>query len=324
MYNEEQKWSFIHDYTSNEGVANSCRNLFEIIEPLERELDLDICQVKDANKIHDFLDGNVGMRLRSISVRLSTLRAYCRWCQNNGVKDATSTLLDVKITPRDRLAETRVGSPEQLEQFLNALFDNEEELTYDIVLRCYCWLGFMGVQEDRVEHILSKDVDLKNLKVVVDGKDYGIYLVYNDDDVICNAATCFRKCKDMDAFRYFHPLYNEIIWRQRVDGPQLLRGIKSGPRCDRLRETLSRANTKAIKEGRTQLRLTYQRLWLCGLFYQTYLKELQGETIDFRNIAIAILENRNEKNDESRKSWIAHNTVEFKRDYISWKELYDY
>jgi hypothetical protein len=205
-----------------------------------------------------------------------------------------------------------------------AIFDNEEELTYDIVLRCYCWLGFMGVREDRVEHILSKDVDLKKLKVVVDGKDYGIYLVYNDDDVICNASTCFQKCKDMDAFRYFHPLYNEIIWRQRVDGPQLLRGIKSGPRCDRLRETLSRANAKAIKEGRTQLRLTYKRLWLCGLFYSTYLKELQGETIDFRNIAIAILENRNEKNDESRKSWIAHNTVEFKRDYISWKELYGY
>lgn len=71
----------------------------------------------------------------------------------------------------------------------------------------------------------------------------------------------------------------------RIYSNQLLRGIRSDQTVVDIRNILTRKITAAIKDGRTNMRLTTYRIWLSGTFYRMYERELAGFPVDFSSVA---------------------------------------
>ena len=80
------------------------------------------------------------------------------------------------------------------------------------------------------------------------------------------------------------PLYSKDVWKDRADGDKILRGLKSEPKLQVLRNELSRRSTKRMKEGKVEQKLSYYRVWISGIFYRTYENEQMGVKPNFMGV----------------------------------------
>lgn len=312
MYNSNLKTKFIQSYTNSVNTADVCTAIFNAIEPYETEWDADIC-TKNEVELQPVIDSIVGFRVRSKWMRLIILKDYVRWCITMNVPNACDGMMKINTIGLDKIKEQTVSSPAHLESYLNSICEPVELKATDNIYRCYYWLAYAGVSEEDILHIRCDDVDFSNMVVRYNGVEIPIYR---------EAVPAFKNCVELTQFMYKHPNYSKDVWKDRVPGDTIVRGVRSQPSLKAMRVELSRRSKTKRDEGFTELKLSYYRVWISGLFHRTYEKERMGIQPDFKDVVSHQVSGRKYKLDsgrntqEAKKRQLAHDYLE---DYQRWK-----
>lgn len=330
MFNENLKQEFIDQYTDKPSRKRYCEVLFNATEPFENVWGADIC-TKDGKNLQRVVNNVLGIRYNAKSGRLNVLREYFKWCMENGVPGACNGIADIETDGTEKMRSRTVSSPLHLQMYLDGVFQKEQQQTRDNLVRAYCWLAYMGLPEEDIINLKNDEVDLKNMIVTHDGREYRIY---------AEAVACLRNCKELPSFYYRHPLYPDKAYpRDRVPGDLLLRGTGGEVSAAVLRNDMSRASKKkaetagdsaATKEeklfDRSQtLRLSYHRLWISGLFYRTFLMEGAGIEPDFAEASAERLEAKQygfSGKSYNKRTLYNKFRQEYLEDYKMWKQTF--
>ena len=311
MYNEELKTRFVRQYTTSTNTAKMCEAVFNLFEPHEHTWNADLC-TKSAEDLQPIVDSIAGLRARSSLSRIIMLKDYVKWCIGVArVPGACDGMLKINTIGLDKIRRQTVASPLHLQKYLSDIFAPESDHSTDNIYRCYYWLAYGGVPEEDILKIKCSDVDLGNMVVHYNDTEIPIYR---------EAIAAFKNCAELEQFVYNHPNYTKTVWKDRVDGDTLLRGIRANPSVYSIRvETSKRAK---IHEEKTALRLSYFRVWISGIFYRIYERELIGEDPDFSAVADAKMKGKTYKLDSGRNTREAKKRKiinDYKEDYQRWK-----
>ena len=317
MYNADQKKQFILNYTKTDSTRKACVALFNALEPMEESWGADISTV-GANSAKEAIENVVGMRMDSITQRLAILRKYAQWCLDNNKEGARGDLLIVKIDSEAKMRKQTVKNPKHLQAYLNAICSPESEQKADNVIRCYFWLAYAGLDEEDALRVNSKDVDLARMIITLDGREYVLPR---------ESRAAISNCKTLKSFRFDHPNYtaNSPVERNRAAGEKILRGVRSEPTSNVIRSVASRAARIAERNNKTDLRLSYFRVWLSGLFYRIYEDDVAG-IIDVHAAFVSYAEEEERRKnpeldmtDKAQRTKVLHVANTYFRDYKRWK-----
>lgn len=308
MYNEELKTKFVRGYTNSISTAEVCQTIFNAFEQYEVEWDADLC-TRSAEELQPVVDNLVGFRARSKWMRLIILKDYVKWCIGMKVPGACDGMLKIETVGLEKVKHQTVASPLHLQRYLDSICEPESEETTDNIYRCFYWLAYGGVAEEDILSIKCSDVDLDSMVVRYNGTEVPIYR---------EALPAFKNCVKLTQFVYKHPNYDKLVYKDRADGNTLVRGIRSAPSIKAMRVELSRRSKAKMDEGKTDLKLSYFRVWISGLFYRMYERERAGIPVDFSAAAAQFMEGKTYKLDRGR------NTPEAKRRQLTRDYLEDY
>lgn len=315
MYNENLKTKFVQGYTNSINTANVCQTIFNAFEKYELQWGADLC-TRSAEELFPVIEQLVGFRAKSHWMRIIILKDYVRWCMATGVSGACDGMLHVRVIGLDKVRQQTLASPAHLEAYLNAICEPTEECTADNIFRCYYWLAYAGLKEEDIMSVTGKNIDFKNMVIKCNGTEFPIYR---------EAVPALKNCIELTQFVYKHPNYSTDIWRDRAPGKTLMRGIGSQSSIKAFRVALSRRSKREREEGRTDIKLSFYRAWISGVFHRAYEKEQIGIEPDFYGIVCI------EKGDKVYKLDSGRNTQEAKKrqlasdyqeDYQRWKLAY--
>ena len=314
MYNDIIKTKFIKQYTTKIKMREACINTFNVFEPHETKWNADLC-TQGTDVLQPIVNDALGMRASSKRLRLSILTDYVKWCIDNQIPGACDGMLHVTTTGVEKMKKQMVTSPLHLQVYLNQVCEPESRETTDNIYRCYYWLAYAGISEEDILKVKISDVDFVYMVVKYNGKEYPIYR---------EAIPALRNCVNLTQFVYNHPNYaaNKTVYKTRVDGDTLIRGVRSLPTIESMRVELSRRSKKCLDSGKTNLKLSYYRVWLSGLFYRTYERELAGLPIDFLDAAEEFMNGKTYKLEKTRNTLTTiRNKIsrDFLQDYENWK-----
>lgn len=311
MYNEEFKTRFVRGYTSSVSTAKVCETVFNACEPFELKWEADLC-TKSAEELQPMIDSIVGFRARSKWMRLIILKDYVKWCMGvANVQDACDGMLQINSVGLEKLKQQTIASPLHLQKYLNDICDPESMQTTDNIYRCYYWLAYGGVDEEDILNVKCSDVDFENMVVHYKDTEIPIYR---------EAIPAFKNCVELTRFVYNHPNYTKTVWKDRAEGDTVVRGLRSLLSLKSMRVEISRRAKD--KEKETGIRLSYYRVWISGVFYRVFERELVGEKPNFNGIAAGRMEGKTYKLDsgrntpEAKKRQLARDYME---DYQRWK-----
>lgn len=324
MYNEELKERFIKEFSTSTARRNIAIGVFNMLEEYEKQWGSDFCTRKK-DDIAPLIDEAAGLRMSSQSGRLTILKLYVRWCIANNVEGACDDIFSIEEPSLEKLKRQTVANPQHLQRYLNCICDLESEETVGCIYRCLYWLAYGGMQEKYVLNVTTSDVDLQNMVVNYDGKEYPIYR---------EAISAFKNCVNLTQFRYKNPKYTteKEIFKNRASGNTLLRGYSATRSVEAIRVEMARRSanprfkTEKDKNDKSlDLQLSFFRVWLSGLFYRTYEAERAGMPVDFMAAAAQFMEGKTYKLDKGRNLLGARQrrlASEYLEDYNRWKEAY--
>lgn len=267
----------------------------------------------------------MGFRTNSKKLRLTILKEYIRWCIKNQIEGACDELFLIEELGLDKLKRQMVANPQHLQRYLNCICDAESEETVGCIYRCFYWLAYGGMKEEDVLDVAASDVDLLDMVVRHGGNEYPIYR---------EAIPAFKNCVNLTQFRYKHSNYsaNKVVFKERASGDMLLRGISESKSIKAVRVEMSRrAKNPKFKSVSDEadisldLKLSFYRVWLSGLFYRTYEAERAGMPADFMAAAEQFMEGKTYKLDSGRNLIGAKQrqlASDYLEDYNRWKEAY--
>lgn len=313
IYNSDLKIKFIRQYTDSLKTAANCENVFLAISRFEEKNNKDLYSFNKEELI-EMLESVLGAKTSTQGTRLIIIKEYIKWCDSyERISGVSKEIFELKIPFVEKLKSQTVASPLHLQQYLDIICDNEEENTIDNVYRCYYWMAFSGIDQDRLSEIKNSDVNFDEM-----------YISYNNIKIPIyrESLSALRKCVNSTEFAYHHPNYSKDIMRSRYPGNDILRGIKAPTNIANIRVELSkRGNANAQKTGK---RLSWNRVKLSGLFYRTYERELIGIKPDFLSYVQEITKGKIYKSlgrntQEDKRRDIAR---EYAEDYKRWKLAY--
>ncbi len=205
----------------------------------------------------------------------------------------------------EKYKNSMISSPEHLASVFKYNFDPIWMRTIDCLYRCFWWMAFAGVPSKYATSILKSEVNTKTRKIRHKGEVY----------IIPDAAIAvFDIAVEADAFNYTHPLYIKAVKRERVKSSYLMSGFRNTQMGFRYADKLCRMLTK--EKG---FYLTYERIYLSGVFYRVLQAEQEGTKPDFRWLAEEQLEEKNQPyNEEALKLKIRN----LKNKYKKWKRVF--
>lgn len=320
--NAARKDFFISECITNAGRRLIATQTFNALEPYEEAWGADVC-TRSAEELQPVITELVGFRSSSKKLRLTILREYVRWCIENGVPGACDGLLQIEEVGLEKLKRQMVANPQHLQRYLDCICDKESEGTVDCIYRCFFWLAYGGMNESDVLNVTASDVDLPEMVVRYGDVEYPIYR---------EALGAFKNCVSLTQFRYKHPNYpaDKLVFKDRAPGDTLLRGISEARSLTALRVEMSRRakNPKyKIKsdDDSLNLKLSFYRVWLSGLFYKTYKAERAGIPVDFMAAAGDFMDGKTYHLERSRNLIGAKQrqiASDYLEDYSRWKEAY--
>lgn len=324
MYNTEIKTRFITEFSTSEARRHAATVMFNTLEPYEQKWGDDFC-TRSKEELQPVVSELVGFRTSSKKLRLSILKDYVRWCIKNNVDGACDELLEIEELGLDKLKRQMVANPQHLQRYLNCICDAESEETVSCIYRCFYWLAYGGMDEDDVLDVVASDVDLLDMVVRHNGNEYPIYR---------EAIPAFKNCVHLTQFRFKHSNYSadKVVYKERAGGNMLLRGLSETKSIKAVRVEMSRRaknpkykSISDVDDKSLELRLSFYRVWLSGLFYRTYEAERAGMPVDFMAAAEQFMEGKTYKLDSGRnligakQRQLANDYLE---DYNRWKEAY--
>ena len=207
-----------------------------------------------------------------------------------------------------------VANPLHLKAYLDYLFMPDCDHTVCCIYKTYWWLAYSGVDEEDTIKIKCRDVDLSDMVIRFNGREYPIYT---------EALQCIRDAATLDEFRFIHPVVGgDSTMINRVRGDELLRG-RSDACIDTLRSVMSRTQKRkkceCPKGEFADMQLSYYRVKISGLFNEVYELERAGICKGFDEAVDRFVAGKEYKNE----SEIRHKTlVALNKDYIRWKMAY--
>ena len=134
MYNEERKLRFISEKKSA-STRDNCISIFNAFEEFEDREEKDLCEfsTEDVNVV---LESRFRASASSLKAIFTTLRAYVRWCSEQGfsISDGILNFNSLKSAPAKKISSCMVSSPKHLQQILDEAFDPCEKKTMDVVV----------------------------------------------------------------------------------------------------------------------------------------------------------------------------------------------
>lgn len=324
MYHAERKERFLSERPTTPAMEALFRNVFDMVAPYEEEKNADVCTWNEG-ELKKVLEILSGFRNYSSENRAQLLRRYIRWCIDTGVEGATDAVFHVRADGLSKVREMTLSGPAHLQRCLDAIFSPVEDMSSDNTIRGYCWLAYFGMDEDDIVRVTSKSIDYRTYRVKFEGSNYKMFDV---------AYPCLHVLTDMSAFRFYHPGYEDgFIWRPRMDGDRLLRGVRSAePPASFFRSKLSKLASDAFKDNKIDVKISYFRIWISGEFYRAYLRERAGEKVDFSHLAeraVLMREEKgkpyklaSEKNSRTEAAKKREISSDYMDDYIRWKNAY--
>lgn len=316
MFNHELKERFIQEANYTDARAKFARWLFDTTEKYEEQWGTDIC-TQPIESVRPVVDSVLGIRHRSFASAIAYLYRYCEWCLANGVENATDALLQIRAPSNDKFKTQMISNPTHLQEYLNALFEPESHKRIDNTYRCYFWLAYSGMPEDDIFLVKSSDIDFLHMIVKYNDNEYPIYE---------QAIPAMMNCVILSAFAStaeYLPKDNQFI--QRGEGDILIRGTKPATSKGTLKPLLSKLASNAIKKGLTEQKLTYNKVWLSGLFFRMHERELDGYKVSFMSFSAWQLSQKY-KDDPQREATISEirkKSHEYLSDYKRWKKAFD-
>lgn len=293
MYNEQRKTDFLTGMNRSNKFKGCTYTLFKTSEPFEAEWGCDLTErpKDDIQKIINKLPiSNYEMSRLYISI----LRRYIAWSKDRGY-EVHSTLVgtDFDYTKSDLDAAGFVASPLHLEHMMDELvyvdpydptvvkprFAPVEDGTVDILRRTFLWLAFCGIDSDDVFNIKTSDVDFIGM-VIRHGRR--IYEIYREAVPALHAAVTRTTFVNI----HENPYYK--IEKPRVDSDALMRGCVGKHVGIRGFTTVIHRKFDLVPVERetnaVERRVSYQRVYLSGIFYRWYECERAGRFVDFDDV----------------------------------------
>lgn len=303
MYNEEFKNRFIAECATTESSSKRARYLFNGSERFEVKYGKDLCAIPKED-IDEVVENIIGVRLGTQTVDLSVLKKYARWCMESGIDGACDALLGDHNVDVQKLRDTMIDSPKSLHVLLNRVLPPESDGKIDNITRGYFWMAFMGLEEKDSVQITSDHVDLRNMVIRFNGKEYQVY----DESV-----PTFRHLCIANSFFYDYVTREAII--PRVSGSKILRGTGDSPEPNpsSIRRSINR---KLLNLGlNNSVSVKYSSLRLSGILYRMHQEEILSGKYDIDRWLLEYSPDANklEKRRRNRK------TEEFRTDYERWK-----
>ena len=312
MYNAEQKTRFIRSYTKSMETEKVAIRIFQAIEKYELQWGADLC-TKSAQELQIAVEEVIGVRSNSKWMGLSILNAYVKWCMLMKIPGACDGMLHVEVDGLDIIRQRMVANPKQLQDFLDTIYEPEAEETIDNIHRCYLWMAFGGIGQGDTLSIRNADVDFQQMVIRYRFTNAPIYR---------EAVPAFINAVKLSRFRYKHPHYANVIYKDRVEGDAILRGVKAAS-LEMLKRHLIRKNKGALQRGDTRLRLDYSHVLLSGIFYRMYEREQAGYAVDFTEAAERQMYGKTyaacEKGGVSRETIKRKIARDYAEDYQRWK-----
>lgn len=316
MYNESQKTKFLDSGVVAPGSRNLAISLFSSCEKYEVQWGADIC-TRTKEELQPVMNMIFGMKVQSIGSRYSILQRYARWCIDTGVPGARSDIFDVKPNLVDIVAIRTVPNPIALQRALNLVFAPEEQQTTDNVNRLFFWLAFSGIMLQESYNVTSDEVDLINGLINHKGKTFQIYR---------EAIPALLNCINLEEFRVIGRVRQVI----RVKGNNLLRTSSERDMAAKFpRSVLYESSCKlseASARNDTIPRISYDRVWVSGVFYREYEREMAGFPVSFRDVVKYQMESTKYSermmiptNQSSIKSKLLKG---YREDYENWKRAF--
>lgn len=309
MFNENLKRQYILDEIPKGNATLRAERLFNLAEKYEIEWNADIC-TKNAEELADAVEAIVGVRSGSQATHLSELRRYAKWCIENNVPGACDGLLKVQKIGLKKIKQYMVSDPDQLQMYMDIAFPPETDGRFDNIYRGFFWMAYAGLPEPDTVMITADHVDLKNLVIRYDGKEYPIYQ---------QAVYAIRNLCLSGAFVCDYVRYEKIM--PRTPGNQILRGVKadSQTKADTIRRLALRRMDVAFAKAGEDVSLNYRTLWLSGVFHRIYETESRTGKCDFSEYINVYFENRADVTDKRKATALN----EVRNDYIRWKEAFN-
>lgn len=304
MYNSELKTRFIKAYTQSIHTANVATVVFTAMEPFEKTWQADLC-TRTTEELQPAIDKIVALRIRSQWMSLTILKEYVRWCMAMRVPGACDGMSRITAAGLDKVKCQMVSGPLHLQKYLDDVFrEYDHEAMVDTLYRCYYWLAYSGVQNVDVLSVRTSDVDLREMTIRYRDTSVPIYR---------EALPAFRSAVEQKSFLYRHPHYGDV-WRDRVQGDELLRGFRPITNIKFFRSNMSHISAEAIKQHKTQLHLSYNRVWMSGHFYRAYENERAGNEVQFSDVIDSIMADKTFT--LSGRTKIEHLKKQRERDYM--------
>ena len=308
MYNEEIKERFAKSYTEKPAVRKHYRRLFDISQRYEEERGSDLYTM-NAKDIETIIVEASGVSSQSLKTNLQLIKAYIKWCDDQGFHDVCREILQTKSVISEKMKATTVTSPAHLQKYLDSVFSPEDDDTIDVVYRTYFWLAYAGIVLDDIFKITEKDVSFEDMTIKYGGVDYPIYR---------EGLKAIRKCITLDHINVYNHSRTTPSVLNRFDSNILMRGGRCLLTKDTTKTMVNRKQRDAKQEGKTSISMGFFKVWISGLFYRMYMDELAGIKPDFLPLVKKIdsaKENKNEYPDINRRAKLYH------EDYLTWKSL---
>ena len=311
MYNQALKLRFLDEAVTKDSVRTAYTVAFHVCEPFEEAWNADLC-TRSAEELQPMVDKLSGVREHGRKNRLYMMQDYVKWRINTGVPGACDGMMHVDVTGIGKMQTHSVRSPLHLQTYLDAIFEKESELTVDNTYRCYYWLAYSGMKSEDIPLVKTSDVDFSELVVRLGDEEFPIYR---------EAIPAMKNCVRQREFLFKHPAYE--TWLERVPGDQLLRGIRCQISPGQMRVVLCRAVKAAGADEKLHLQLSYFRIWLSGVFYRMYERELVGIPPDFTDVARKMMDGKTyslKTAHTTEASYLRKLKKQYLTDYQNWKQ----
>lgn len=314
MYNSELKERFVKETNKSAKRSDFFQIVFNRLEECERECGTDFCCMS-VPQMQAVFNSMSSLKGSTLSLYKSMLSDYSKWCVDQGITGANLNVLEIKEHDCSALRDKMVSSPKQLQKFLDSVFMEERKETADTIYRAYFWLAFSGVPEEKIFELKCSDIE-RGGKLIF--SKFGRYKVPEE------GALSLNYCATLRSFLYVNNNYKNGPTRiDRVEGDELLRGIRGKMNSVTSSQVVHRVIKKAIDNGQTTINPSYNDIWLSGRFYSIYNEELLGLEPDFYEMAVEHLRTKDCKGSRSRSDRIRMAENRYEKEYYRWKSAFN-
>ena len=309
MYNELIKENFIKNINISDATANAYRLLFIKISEYEQKFNKNIYEMTD-DEVTETVNNITGMNIRGKKTQICLIRRYVSWCCDNHIPGA-HMIIKNDYNGIEKITTRTVRNPMHMDLYLNSVFRPVEERTIDNIYRMVLWMAYSGMPSRYVCNVDVDDISFDDMSISADGNNYPIYR---------EALPVFKSCVRDVSFVYKHPLHDDMEI-QRVVSTKVARGFRDIT-YESIKSIISRRIKEAVRNGKTDIELSYYRATISGLFYRTYEKEMSGIKIDIeeesKNYIAAKLDKINAC--EMTGIRLCRLKKSYKDDYTRWKD----